>query len=153
MGLPHERVVNRHPQSPQTHPLQPLKLGVPADTGSSAAHCDRVPSEHHVLLAPLLLTPHQMNWVGDLLQLGFNPRVYFRLIPEEDEEGRKAFLFHLLSDLILEGLGQHRHLDTARFLGRLGFTTLIKGAPQTHQALHCFPAGVIPQGLGDIRLR
>lgn len=94
-----------------------------------------------------------MNWVGDLLQLGFNPRAYFRLIPEEDEEGRKAFLFHLLSDLIRKGLGQHRHLDTARFLGRLGFTTLIKGAPQTHQALHCFPTGVIPQGLGDIRLR
>lgn len=121
--------------------------------GSSTAHCDRVPPEHHVLPAPLLLTPHQMNWVPDLLQLGVNPRAYFRLIPQEDEEGRKAFLFHLLNDLILQRLGQHRHPDTARFLGRSGFTTPINGTPKTHQALHCFPAGVTPQGLGDIWLR
>ncbi|XP_049555197.1 uncharacterized protein LOC117202511 isoform X2 [Orcinus orca] len=93
----------RHP----SRPFQPLEVGAPVDTGSTTVHCDRcsrapcppgAPSSD-TSSVPLGARPCR------LLRPGGRSRSLFH--GSFKRKARRPFPFHLLNDLIHEGLGHH----------------------------------------------
>eukprot|EP00070_Physeter_catodon_P048740 XP_028355634.1 uncharacterized protein LOC114487774 [Physeter catodon] len=130
----------RHPSCP----FQPLEVGVPVDTGSTTVHCDRfsrapcppgAPSSD-TSSVPLGARPCRLLRPGGRSQSLFHGSF--------KRKTRRPFPFHLLNDLIHEGLGHHGS-QRGPVPGHFQFTALME-LHEPHQALRWAPTEVARRG-------